>query len=227
MNERYSCAFSGRCEFDMQGEFGSFTECVDECQGIDDKDTTYLIYEYDPGSAVYLAPSDRLEVIRRLIGLDVAPDESIEVLEALGSGDIKSLIQVPALAEHVREYYSWEEIEPHLPFYAKFIRGDSRLRILDRRFDPSRKQRGKLCENQSKADLISLLLDLDLRAPSVHLPEMSVIRTAIRQVEDCGKLPKSNDETAKYIYEWIQQKREFMCNSLEEELLYRGWVQSS
>lgn len=79
---RFSCSYSGQCEPDRYGQFASQEECQANCSGIENKDIEYSIRSYDVGSALHLAPTDRIRVVKDAYGLIVPADEAYKIIEA-------------------------------------------------------------------------------------------------------------------------------------------------
>jgi len=76
---RYNCSFSGKCEEDIWGPYLSPEEC--ECKSIENKDVNYMIYEYNPAAAIFLAPSDKAIIAKRLLSVTIPTDRVDIALE--------------------------------------------------------------------------------------------------------------------------------------------------
>lgn len=85
--DRYSCAFNGTCEPDPNGQYASEEECLLNCESTPDKDINYLILQYAPGGLSTLAPSDQVEVARRLTGVVFDRNYVSVIVEALANLD--------------------------------------------------------------------------------------------------------------------------------------------
>ena len=88
MARQYLCSLSGECEYDPDHDHGNYgyetlEECRDRCRGSTDKELDYLTLQYSLSSAedlASIAPSDRVELIRRETGVTVSRDDSLAVL---------------------------------------------------------------------------------------------------------------------------------------------------
>src|SRR5665647_431298 len=89
----YVCAFNGQCEFDLYGVgYSTQAECEEQCRGRENKEINYEIYTYAPSEAIYLAPSDRREIIRRITGVTLHSDTfTQEILYYLGQENVAGL----------------------------------------------------------------------------------------------------------------------------------------
>jgi len=99
---RYSCSYSGDIEEDEHGSYASYEECKDNCKGRENKELMYLVHEYDLGSALLLAPSDRVAVLRRVTGVTLNPHDSYDILKAIIANDYETLVQVDELLPWIR-----------------------------------------------------------------------------------------------------------------------------
>jgi len=90
MPTRYVCNLSGICEPDELDEdrgYSSLEKCQEQCQGSTEKELDYLMYDYvleTEAEVRGIAPSDRVELIRRKTGVIVAPEDSYEILSVVG-----------------------------------------------------------------------------------------------------------------------------------------------
>ena len=91
MTERYACNYNGKCETDSHGEFTTLSECQEVCQGVDNKDLHYLIGEYAPRNGMNMAPSDQVELVRRITGFAPASSEAAVILLEIGLRDYEDL----------------------------------------------------------------------------------------------------------------------------------------
>jgi alpha-tubulin suppressor-like RCC1 family protein len=76
---RFSCTFSGHCEPDPYGIDDQNT-CQETCTARDDKETLYLTYSYLPEEALSLAPSDQVDLVRRISGTTLTTSEARKYL---------------------------------------------------------------------------------------------------------------------------------------------------
>jgi hypothetical protein len=86
--EHYACNFHGHCEVDDEGAFDTQELCEHQCEGSEQVDTQYTLAE-----ALHLAPSDQVEVVRRLTGITVPRGRvrrAVRGLVALEEGDPRS-----------------------------------------------------------------------------------------------------------------------------------------
>jgi hypothetical protein len=105
---RYSCSLRGQCEVDPEGPYTSEQECLNDCQSTANRDTTLVSLSYAPAEASYvLAPSERVELLRQLTGIEVPKEQSGDYLRSLG-GNLVLL----AKDERFRDY-----LIPHLDLY--------------------------------------------------------------------------------------------------------------
>lgn len=102
MTTRYSCAFNGTCELDPNGRYTSEQDCLRNCDSTPDKDITYLILQYAPRGLSVLAPSDQVEIIKRLTGVVVTRGDVSIISEAIDQLDWRFLVTT-ALSEWVAE----------------------------------------------------------------------------------------------------------------------------
>jgi hypothetical protein len=99
----FSCSLRGRCEPDPDS--GSLTreKCRATCRATDlPLEVAYMVVEFLTGETVYLAPSDRVEVLAQVTGVDVPARNSFAVLSALLSEDLDTLARYPVI-------YAWAE----------------------------------------------------------------------------------------------------------------------
>src|SRR5665647_29102 len=98
MAQYYSCNLDGQCEVDP-ASFHSLADCQRDCQALgglaDTKEAAYIILEYNLEQALEAAPSDRVQLIRRLTGVSVPPEDSWNVLMALLTKDYYYLYYYP------------------------------------------------------------------------------------------------------------------------------------
>jgi hypothetical protein len=89
----YSCAYDGMCELDEYGTYSSEEACQIECQGIENKETTYITHSYNPRSAMELAPSDRVRVIKEIVGAQYQDllENSYDILEDIANRNLWTL----------------------------------------------------------------------------------------------------------------------------------------
>jgi hypothetical protein len=108
MYHRFSCASNGQCEANPHGEYPSLLKCGQECQAHPlDRDTMDLAYHYAPGSALHLAPSDQVRIIRQITGLTVKRSEAERVLKALEAlpEEGVALVHEPLLWPYLRQLF--------------------------------------------------------------------------------------------------------------------------
>jgi hypothetical protein len=77
----FNTALSGEAEPDTQGTYTSEAEA--QTEGHPQKELLYLVLLYDPESSATLAPSDRLAVQRRLLGIIPPPDPIDQMYQLL------------------------------------------------------------------------------------------------------------------------------------------------
>ena len=106
---RYSCSLSGTCEVTENGKYSSPEECLKTCLGSTEKELDYLALEYALDSDVdvgSIAPSDRVELIRRRTRVTVSEEDSFYVLKAIAGayvlgieyeGILSTLVMYPGL----------------------------------------------------------------------------------------------------------------------------------
>jgi len=103
----YSCNLRGQCEIDYQGMFFTLRRCQDNCRSLegeqDTQEAAYLVLQYDLDRALHTAPSDRIQVIRRLTSVTVPANDSYKILEALVDKDYPQLYSIPAFHPYLRE----------------------------------------------------------------------------------------------------------------------------
>jgi hypothetical protein len=117
MYHRFSCASSGQCEANPHGEYQSLLECNQQCQPHPlSRDLMDLSYEYAPGSARHLAPSDQVRIIKRITGLVIQRPDADRVLEALEDIHEQGVVLVhePLLWPYLRRIYDPEVFEEAL-----------------------------------------------------------------------------------------------------------------
>ena len=88
---------------DETGEYASKEDCEVACRGRENKDLLYLVHEYDLESAKLLAPSDRVAVLRRVTGVTLNPDDSMEIIDAILINDYETLARVDELLPWIRK----------------------------------------------------------------------------------------------------------------------------
>lgn len=102
----YSCSFAGTCEWDDYGQYPDLASCEAACVGQANPDTTRLIYQYAPAEAAQvLAPSDRVRLVRQLIGVDVSAAASYDALLAIDHRDPFLLARHPELHDYLAANY--------------------------------------------------------------------------------------------------------------------------
>ena len=93
MEKHFICALNGQCEYDpipSEHHFLTQEECRANCTSSTEKELDYLMYQYsltpetDIGS---IAPSDRIELIKRETGVVVTPEDSYLILGTLADHD--------------------------------------------------------------------------------------------------------------------------------------------
>src|SRR5665647_705119 len=99
MAEYYSCNLDGQCEIDVEnGQYNTLEECQ-HCQplggGNDAKEAAYIAMSYNLEQALDAAPSDRVQLIRRITGITVPTGYSWEVLLTLVNQDYQTLYHYP------------------------------------------------------------------------------------------------------------------------------------
>lgn len=119
MTQRYTCNLSGVCELDSLPEgrgYSTLEECTAECQASTEKELDYLFLEYtlDEDLDIYsIAPSDRVELIRRVKGVRVQSEDSGMILASIAgvdndefdtSNQIDTLLKYPQLWDSLYEY---------------------------------------------------------------------------------------------------------------------------
>lgn len=87
---------------DETGEYTSREDCEVACHGRENKDLLYLVHEYDLESAKLLAPSDRVAVLRRVTGVTLNADDSMEIIDAILINDYETLARVDELLPWIR-----------------------------------------------------------------------------------------------------------------------------
>jgi len=107
---RYSCGMNGQCEVDSRGRWNTLAACEANCQASDHKEVSYLVFGYAPEQADYLAPSDRIELIRRETKVFVAPEDSYTVYVALAREDLDTLVQYPILYSYLEREYDYDNL---------------------------------------------------------------------------------------------------------------------
>ena len=103
--DRFTCSFAGQCEPNTYGEYASEEECRVDCQGIPNKDLRYSIYEFAPAEARYLAPTDQVEIVKRLTGVVLTVDEAADTLDMLGRQAWDELARDDRFLPYVRRNY--------------------------------------------------------------------------------------------------------------------------
>ena len=84
----YTCNLAGQCEEDDMGQFNTLEECQRNCRllaegAADAREIAYEIMTFDLEQALEAAPSDRVQVIRRVTGVTVEPASSHGILFAI------------------------------------------------------------------------------------------------------------------------------------------------
>jgi len=98
----YTCNYSGECEPDPNGRYNTEAECLIHCTGRENKELMYLVHEYDPASALDLAPSDQVAVLKRLTGILLEPVDARRILEAIIANDYELLALVEDILPWIR-----------------------------------------------------------------------------------------------------------------------------
>jgi hypothetical protein len=80
---RYHCSLSGTCEEAEEGTYESLSECEEKCTGSTEKEIDYLVWLMAEGDPLSIAPSDQIEMVRRLLGVQVPPRDAQHILEIL------------------------------------------------------------------------------------------------------------------------------------------------
>ena len=102
---RFTCNFSGDCEESKYGEHTTLEECLNNCHGVEFKDARYNIYQFAPGEARYLAPSDQAEVVYRLTRIRVSYQEAENILSLIDVADWNGLIDDDRFLPFIRSVY--------------------------------------------------------------------------------------------------------------------------
>jgi hypothetical protein len=98
----FSSSYTGNVEEDEHGSYSSYDECKANCSARENKELMYLVHEYDLESALLLAPSDRVAVLRRLTGVTLNPFDSYDILKAIIINDYETLARVDELLPWIR-----------------------------------------------------------------------------------------------------------------------------
>src|SRR5689334_17446965 len=101
-SSRYACSLRGSCEVDPLGLHPTLSNCQSSCQPLTRLEEVFLIFSYNPRDAAGLAPSDRVEIISRLAGVRVAPEDSRAILLALDSQNILPLLPYEELITYAQ-----------------------------------------------------------------------------------------------------------------------------
>jgi hypothetical protein len=113
----FSCSANGDCEDDPQGPYSSLEACRADCQPhILPRDLTDLVYQYSPASALGLAPSDQVRIVRQITNLVVGPEAARRILAALETlpQEGSALVREPLLWPYLRRLFSSEVFEQAL-----------------------------------------------------------------------------------------------------------------
>jgi hypothetical protein len=98
----YACNLRGICEEDNWGTFATEAECQDECQGAEYRDLLPCILAYgDMTQVLEMAPSDRVQVVRELVGEILPLELADDILVALTERDIFILAHYPTLYHQI------------------------------------------------------------------------------------------------------------------------------
>jgi hypothetical protein len=84
----FQCSFGGNCEYTANGTFPTEQDCLEDCQATDQKELLYAINGYDFEGAQQLAPSDQIEIIRRVYGFRPISGDAGRILEALSPSNV-------------------------------------------------------------------------------------------------------------------------------------------
>jgi hypothetical protein len=100
---KYSCSFRGQCESDHKGRL-TREQCERECTALPDRqmvDVALEVLTYDYELALQAAPSDRVQVVRRLTGLVVDSEQSWDTLMALKYSNYLYLLSLAGGREYL------------------------------------------------------------------------------------------------------------------------------
>ena len=103
----YSISFDGKCESNEYGDYPTLEECERACHSIDAKELQYLIYEYAPGAALRLAPSDQVMIVKNLTGVLVDPIDTPTILQAIEINDYETLSLYDKLLPWIRKHHPY------------------------------------------------------------------------------------------------------------------------
>jgi hypothetical protein len=214
---RYSCGFNGQCEPDADGIFESLEDCEAECQAREAKDINYLIYEYDPVSALELGPHDRAEVVRRLTdqpaltpdgalallrvlqNVDLTPDEFQEMAEILTTNPELAPLVLDNPGHNLWRWFDVPDLAPFAEIRVQWVRGfispdDNRFRIvmIDEipPADRRRLKRGMTCNSYQYRILNLINIAYRLNVPS---PESSDLPIDVQR-QNVDSIPFVNHE---------------------------------
>jgi len=93
---RFSCNLNGTCEEDFdEGIYLTRQQCQASCQslgeGADTREAAYLAMSFNLEQALNAAPSDRVNLIRRITGVTVTADDSWDTLASIITDDYLEL----------------------------------------------------------------------------------------------------------------------------------------
>jgi hypothetical protein len=103
---KYSCTLAGKIEEDCYGQFDSLAQAEAECIAVEQRCLQELVFEYAPGQAAELAPSDRIRIAKRVFGCDLSPEEARIAFLGLESDDLLKLVGITGLWSFLQERYS-------------------------------------------------------------------------------------------------------------------------